>query len=258
MSALGVVACGGDPVPEAAPTAQRPRAIAAEPTIPATLGQVLGVVNGFTASRLRVAGRMTISGASTASIDGALSYAIELLVARSGGLRLTAEGASGGFEMASDGNRVQILHGGERHELAAVEMPSPTGGAPLRIGPLDLVDLLLPPVFPPAAGSTSRLAFEARPGESVLAWYRTGPDESLAIRRRASVSPDGRSLLRVESLRDGLLWSVATYAAWRPDDGPPTGTLSVEWPALNMALHLEVERAEVEPLADAGTFRLWQ
>lgn len=253
---LLLIACGGASAPTTVPApATSGLGSAAGAPSHADLAEVLAVANGFTATSVRVRGRMTVRWTAD-GVARSDEYDVEVLAARGGALRLTA---ADGFEMASDGRRLRIRSGGRVRELDALDMPVgyPQVAAEV-LAPLDIVELLLPAVLPESSSAASPLALESRSGAAVVTWFHVRSDGRLAIRRRVEVDMGSGVLRRAEWFDGDRLRAIATYVSWNPSAGTPTGGMTLEWPGTGSAVAFEIVEGLANPPVDARTFRLPQ
>lgn len=195
------------------------------------------------------------------------SWALELTVARAGGLRARGYNSGGAvvFEIASDGRRMQVqeLGANRRWEGDALSTPQHDPQRPwLSLRPLDLVDALLPRPLPVSrdgldSGNGPAVVVEDHVDGAVVLWMDTGADGIWRSRRR--------TWLRGNPLQP---WRVLHFdGSGRPrlDVRIPSGVdsryrlpleLTVLRPSDGVEYHLSVDDVVPEPVLEAGMFRI--
>lgn len=243
---LVVTACGstaGPPPAGASAAGQRIESGWHPPAVPS--GEDLrSALQGESAVTVRVRGRLVVFAAPRER-----AFDVELLLSRSGAMRLQATGGGRDFLMVSDGARLWTWIGEEEREQAeAWRAPRPDPDRPdASISAFDLVAALLPSAWPDPADTGTPSVTVVEPEGIWVSQLRETPAGRWSVAQRVLLGPSG--VMRRESYDD------AGALARRIDWAAPGRTVTISRPQAATRVRLEIGALERDPVLAPGSFR---
>ncbi len=231
------------------PPATRPLPMRVGTTQPVSLERLVAWHNVLPATAVRVVGRLTLEGSRSGS------WEVAILATRAGGLRVVARGADG-FELASDGARVEGRDGAGPAAVAAVEeLPRPERGRWAALDPRLLVEALLPPPLPAPERLAGGAVIEARQEELRLSRLRRAEDGAYRPVRRVVLDRDSRRLVRIERFDgEGRRTAVMRMQGEATAPWPYPAAVRIDAPSFQALL--EIERVSAAGPLRPADFRL--
>jgi hypothetical protein len=235
----GLIGCGGTsgPGPETTPHTGAASALWIASPLPAR-ERLLAILNAETAVDLRAVGRLTV---------GTSDLAVELLLNRSGAMRLTT--GDGGLLMVSSGARLRTFRGERSEEAPAWRSPVASSDRPdLAISPFDLVAALLPAPWPDPGAGDGRVALSRVPEGTWVTLLDDAESPEPLVRRRALVAAGGERVTVRESYDAGQLERVVEW----PEPGR---VVVIRRPQAGTVVRLTLESVERDPALTRHAYR---